>query len=147
MVHEAVLNIERDKMSALMCMAVAIFFEARNQEVDGMLAVGQVIENRVYDKRWPDNVCDVVHENRTGKKHQCQFSFYCDGLHDDPTKFTGYKDIQAWTTAQLVAAEILNNDAEFFETSTHYHTTGVNPKWNASMKVDGREGVHIFYTE
>ena len=46
--------------NALMCMALNIYHEARNESTMGQLAVGQVVMNRVYDDRFPDNVCDVV---------------------------------------------------------------------------------------
>ena len=56
----------------------------------GQIAVGQVILTRVYDPRYPDNVCDVVPEAVTYKGtnkpvlHKCQFSWWCDGQKDEP---------------------------------------------------------------
>ena len=45
-----------------MCLALNIFFEARNQSLEGQLAVADVVFNRVRDPRYPDNVCDVVYQ-------------------------------------------------------------------------------------
>ena len=47
-------------MSAIACLATAIYFEARGEPMVGQVAVAQVIVNRVYDERFPDTVCDVV---------------------------------------------------------------------------------------
>jgi spore germination cell wall hydrolase CwlJ-like protein len=43
------------------CLVEAIYFEARGEGVVGMIAVGQVILNRVNDERFPRDVCSVVH--------------------------------------------------------------------------------------
>ena len=44
----------------VMCLALNIYHEARNQEVDGMYAVADVVMNRVEDYRYPSSVCGVV---------------------------------------------------------------------------------------
>ena len=49
-------------IEALVCMATAIYFEARGEPTVGQIAVGQVIMSRVADHRYPDSVCDVVKE-------------------------------------------------------------------------------------
>ena len=46
--------------TALVCMAHAIYFEARSESTVGQIAVAQVIMNRVSDHRFPDSVCNVV---------------------------------------------------------------------------------------
>ena len=46
--------------NALMCMALNIYHEARNESTAGQLAVGQVVMNRVFDDRFPNTVCGVV---------------------------------------------------------------------------------------
>ena len=73
-------------ISTLACLATAIYFEARGEPTLGQIAVGQVIMTRVYDPRYPDNVCDVVKEGyyyswspETPIPNMCQFSFWCDG--------------------------------------------------------------------
>ena len=45
---------------ALMCMALNIYHEARNQSVVGQVAVAEVVMNRVEDSRFPDTICEVV---------------------------------------------------------------------------------------
>ena len=41
----------------LMCMAMNVYHEARNESTMGQLAVAQVVLNRVEDDRFPDDVC------------------------------------------------------------------------------------------
>jgi len=47
-------------MTPMMCLAAAIFFEARDQPIDGQRAVADVVMNRVESNRWPDGICGVV---------------------------------------------------------------------------------------
>jgi hypothetical protein len=42
------------------CAALNIYFEARNQNPEGQVAVSHVVFNRAKDDFWPDNICDVV---------------------------------------------------------------------------------------
>ena len=37
------------------CMAKNIYWESRNQTVNAMYAVAEVVMSRVRDRRWPDN--------------------------------------------------------------------------------------------
>jgi spore germination cell wall hydrolase CwlJ-like protein len=50
---------------ALMCMALNIYHEAKNQSMLGQIAVGQVVMNRVEDRRFPNTVCEVVKQAAT----------------------------------------------------------------------------------
>ena len=50
--------------NALMCMAINIYHEARNESVIGQIAVGQVVMNRVADERFPNTVCEVVTQGK-----------------------------------------------------------------------------------
>lgn len=65
------------------CLAQAIYFEARSEPLEGQLAVGQVVMNRVESNAYPDTTCEVVFQNER-MRHRCQFSFACDGKSDRP---------------------------------------------------------------
>jgi N-acetylmuramoyl-L-alanine amidase len=88
-------------LTSLMCVAVAVYFEARGEPTAGQIAVAHVIQNRIEDPRYPDNACDVVKQgyywNGMPIRNKCQFSFYCDGKSDDP------KNKQAWFNALYIA--------------------------------------------
>lgn len=127
-------------VTAMMCLAIAVFFEARNQEIDGMYAVAQVIENRVESEKFPDDVCEVVFQEK-------QFSFTHDGKSDNPVKYDSHYDRIMWDVSKEVAKDVLREDPFLFETSTHYHATYVKPKWASKLTLDGKVNDHIFYTE
>jgi len=122
-------------MDPLTCLAVAIFFEARGEPVDGQKAVTEVILNRVEDKRYPDSVCEVVFEPYA-------FSFTHDGKPDSLPEKDPLGEAQ---TALTVAQEALDG-VTLGITSTHYHTVSVDPSWNKHFDLDGTIGDHIFYT-
>lgn len=120
-----------------LCLATAIFFEARNQSVDGQMAVGEVIINRMIDEQWPDTICGVVYQSK-------QFSFTHDGLSDDPTT---YLEPNAWRVAQLIAHNIQHDRHLIGLTSVYYHTVDVHPHWLHDMQLDGQIGDHLFYSK
>ena len=75
------------------CMVEAIYHEARSEGFVAQIAVGNVILQRVKDKRYPNTVCGVVHQAKKWKgkliRNKCQFSYYCDG------KSENYKELDA----------------------------------------------------
>lgn len=121
-------------MTPLMCLAVAVYFEARGEPIDGQKAIAEVVINRVNDDRYPNTICDVVFQDK-------QFSFTHDGKPDKLPKIP----TKASKRAKLVAKEVLNGDALGI-TSTHYHAKYVTPYWRKYFSFDGVIGNHIFYT-
>ena len=122
-------------MLAAHCLALAIYYEARNQPIDGQLAVAQVVMNRVESNRYPDDVCGVVWQDK-------QFSFTHDGLPERPKH-------HSWGDIKDMAEMVLSGAShEFSELSaTHYHADYVQPYWANSMDRFGKIGDHIFYIE
>ena len=49
---------------AILCLALNVYHEAKNQPFIGQVAVAQVVMNRVYDDRYPDHPCEVVFKAR-----------------------------------------------------------------------------------
>jgi spore germination cell wall hydrolase CwlJ-like protein len=131
----------------LMCLALNVYHESKNQSLIGQIAVAQVTMNRVRDERYPNNVCDVVKQGLTYKwnpsipiRNKCQFSWYCDGKSDKP------KDEHAWDKAMLVAHGVYyGNLDDFVEGATHYHAHYVLPSWASSKTYITRIDDHIFY--
>ena len=73
----------------LECMSKNIYFEAATESTAGKLAVAQVTMNRVRSTHYPNTVCKVItqgihYSNGFPVKDRCQFSWYCDGKHDEP---------------------------------------------------------------
>jgi len=124
--------------SAALCLALAIYYEARSEPFDGQLAVAEVVMNRVEAERFPDDVCSVVTQGGE-RLHRCQFSFYCDGLPERPG------DMIAWQKAQDLADWVLAGRASLGLTATHYHADYVEPDWAGDYVYLGQLGTHKFY--
>jgi len=127
-------------MTALTCLALNVYHEARSESFDGQYAVAHVVINRVQDHRWPDTICDVVKQRRS--KRSCQFSWWCDGKSDEP------KDEYAWAYSMMIAADVLRGEVpDFTGGSTHYHASYVKPAWADKMLYQGDWGSHYFFRE
>jgi len=132
---------------ALVCLALNVYHEARDQPFIGQVAVAQVVMNRVRDDRYPDDVCGVVYQGPTYSwkpdfpvRHRCQFSWYCDGKSDNTI------DTEAWEIAMLIATGVYNgNLGDFVEGATHYHATYVLPEWAETKTKTVQIGDHVFY--
>ncbi len=123
-----------------MCLAEAVYFEARGESLDGQLAVAQVIRNRVKDKRFANSICGVVQERSPGPGKACQFSFVCDARSNVPTPS------RAWNMAQAVAVVALNEQTpDISDGALFFHTVHVSPKWRSRMQYTRTVGTHLFY--
>ena len=133
------LDLAEQETSEIDCLAQAVYYEARSEDVRGQVAVAEVVMNRVRDPRFPNTICDVVyqgHYRATG----CQFTFTCDGsLRHRPRG-------AAWDRARDVALHVqLGLNTPVTRDATHYHTDYVNPYWSAGMVETIVVGTHIFY--
>lgn len=137
----------------VLCLATNIYHEARNQSRAGKESVAQVVVNRVADPKFPNTVCDVVYQARvsrwhlenTGKivplRHQCQFSWYCDGKSD-------YVDMSSevwWETFDVAWQVLLGRHNNLVGNSTFYHADYVSPLWSRAFQRVAQVDTHIFY--
>lgn len=126
------------------CLALNVYWEARNQDVKGKVAVALVTMARVKSKYYPNNVCDVVwqkaKDKRTGKIVP-QFSWTLDGKSDTP------KNPDAWLRARLVTNFIASNPAldDFTDGALLYHADYVDPYWKDHYELIAQIGTHYFY--
>ena len=120
-------------LEAIMCLTMAIYFEARSEPVEGQMAVAQVVMNRVANTRYPSEVCEVV-------KQKYQFAFYWDGKPETVHN----KD--AWGTAFIYASAVYSGLVpDTTEGATHYHADYVNPMWANTADLTAQIQTHIFY--
>jgi N-acetylmuramoyl-L-alanine amidase len=56
-------------MAATLCLSSVIHHEAKGEQLEGQIAVANVVMNRVKSGKFPDTVCGVV-------KQRGQFSWY-----------------------------------------------------------------------
>ena len=135
----------------LICLAMNIYHESRNQSIAGQMAVGLVTINRVKDKRYPNTICEVVMEGPTRVswvdktkeypiKHRCQFSWYCDGLSDTVRDFDTFMKITK--LADIVMTQLV---IDITDGATHYHADYVKPAWAVTKTRTTKIDDHIFY--
>ena len=131
-------NGHESRFTELECLAKNIYFEGRDQPWVGQVAIAQVTLNRVNSTLFPNNICDVVKQE---KRNICQFSWYCDGKSDQPKDLKGYKK------ATDVAIQVHSRTIpDVTEGSLWYHATYIRkPFWAYSFQETVRINEHIFY--
>jgi spore germination cell wall hydrolase CwlJ-like protein len=128
-----------DRMSAVTCLTMAVYYEAASQSDQGEAAVAQVVLNRLRNPLFPKTVCGVVFQGST-LPTGCQFTFTCDGsLGRRPSK-------AGWERARRIAERALDGYVEkSVGDATHYHTVWVVPYWQSTVIKVAQVGAHIFY--
>jgi hypothetical protein len=128
-----------------LCLAQAIYHEARGESRDGQLAVANVVINRAMSKKFPSTICGVVFQNADKGRYKCQFTFACDGRSDMGSERA------AWSRS-LQMAEQAFHDFQKGErpgvvpaSTLYYHTTAVAPNWSRTFNRVAAIGSHVFY--
>lgn len=117
-----------------LCLATAVYFEARGESLQGQLAVANVVLNRARSDRYPPSWCDVV-------KQPWQFSFVRNGRFP-PIDYGSH----SWATAQAIARiASMNLAAEVEPDVLWYHADYVAPSWGKRLQRVSKIGAHIFY--
>ncbi len=126
----------RMAQSAQQCLALAMYWEAKSEGPDGMLAVASVVLNRVAHPEFPDTVCGVVKQG--GESPPCQFSWWCDGKSDLPV------EARPWATATRIAERVLRDPpSDLTRGALFFHNISVETPWVRERTV--QIGQHIFY--
>ena len=122
----------------LECLAKNIYFEGRDQPWVGQVAIAQVTLNRVDSALFPNDICDVVKQER---RKICQFSWYCDGRSDQP------KDLEGYKKATSIAIQAYSGTIpDVTEGALWYHAKYIKkPFWAYSFQETVRINEHIFY--
>ena len=135
-------EVDSPHMEDVFCVALNAYQEARGEDFNELLAVSQVVMNRVDAHDYPDTACDVITQGPTRpswndpdvqipRRHRCQFSWWCDGRSDK------VHDAAAWNDC-IVAAYLVYIGAVSNQVgdATHYFAhEKVVPTWAASMQV------------
>ncbi|WP_374625936.1 cell wall hydrolase [Devosia sp.] len=129
-----------------LCLAQAIYHEARGEPREGQLAVANVIINRAMSKKYPSTICGVVFQNADKGRYKCQFTFACDGRSDMGRERT------AWNRSLQMADEAFyefqrgDRPGVIPDSALFYHTTAVAPRWSNSFRRVAAIGSHVFYS-
>ena len=121
------------------CLAEALYFEARGEEIKGQFAVAEVILNRVDSVAFPSSPCGVVHQG-TGRRFACQFTYDCDGRAEIIRDKKAY--LQVGKVAQLM---LEGAPRRLTKGALYYHTKSVNPRWAKIFFKTATIGRHYFY--
>lgn len=127
--------------TALMCLSLNLYHEARGEPVMGQYAVALVTMNRA--KQDHESVCGEVFKRKqfswTAAVKKVPGGWYIPrGLHP--------KEPDAWMYATRIAKMTLaGRMRDFTNGSTHYHATYVRPYWASAFKPGVKIGLHQFY--
>lgn len=129
--------------SNINCISEALYFEARNQPLQGQFLIAQSIRIRVMSKYYSNDVCSVV-------RSKDQFSYYWDGK-PEKVDYKNPIERKAFYNAKRIAEVYAEDDFPLdnkFKYVTMYHASNVNPDWDYSKLVYvGQIGDHKFYEE
>lgn len=118
--------------TAMMCLALNIYHEARGEPLDGRVAVAQVTMNRVKSKRYPNTICEVVYQ-------KSQFSWTAGN-----PPITEPKELME----ALIMAIQLDTFDDYAGGATHYYAPAkASPFWKDKLTLIGSIGNHTFMQE
>jgi spore germination cell wall hydrolase CwlJ-like protein len=119
----------------IVCLAMNNYYEAGNQGKAGMIAISNVVMNRIKDSRFPKSPCEVVHQKNRGV---CQFSWVCSRR---PAS-----DKMLYATALSAATKVYNNEvSDNTNGAKYFHNKSIRPNWSGKLKRTVSIGDHIFY--
>jgi spore germination cell wall hydrolase CwlJ-like protein len=130
--------------SDIICLAVAMYHEARGEKYVGMRAVGHAILNRDRNRGF-GNLCRTVYQPAHPKGHysQCSFSFACDNKSDY------IKNKKSWNSAYEIAYGLVNGYYPFSSVgeADHYLVCNIRHRiwWTKHMAFITKVGRHCFY--
>ena len=132
--------------TALTCMAISLYHEARGEPVIGKYAIAMVKLNRAQQDH--DRICDVTFQRKqfswTTAVKKTEEGWYIPA-HMRP-KLDNPIEAEAWARVNIIANVALSGRMwDFTRGADHYHATHVNPRWASSMTPVRRIGRHIFY--
>ena len=120
------------------CLAHTLYWEAKNEGREGMIAVGWVVLNRQNHEEFPSTLCGVVHQG--GETPPCQFSWWCDGKSDRP------REQDNWALAREVADLLLSESPpDPTDGALFFHSAGIDVPWRMKRTRTAKIGNHIYY--
>ena len=115
------------------CLSINAYMEARNQGVKGMQAVTWVVLNRTKHPSYPSTPCAVIYA-------PFQFEWTRNG------KPAQIKEKDAYMQAERVVEGVLSGKLkDNTNSSTHFHSARIKPKWASRLSYTTTIGSHCFY--
>lgn len=120
--------------------ARTVWGEARGEGAEGMVAVANVIQNRVKAGAW----YGATYEEVCKKPKQ----FSCWNTNDpNYNKILNVTEADGdFEIAMMIARAVVDGDLkDITNGATHYHARSIYPSWASSLKQTAQIGNHIFY--
>jgi len=115
----------------IQCLTEALYYEARGEPTEGIIAVKKVILNRVADSRWPSTICSVVHQPN-------QFS-YTKGA------YLSIIDNEVYSRMNHIARLEHPDNSDFYKATHYVNPNLANPIWLKELVFIKTIGNHSFY--
>ena len=117
----------------LYCMTMNIYHESRGEPVQGQLAVGNVVINRVDSPDFPNTYCGVILQDK-------QFSWYWDGKSDRIRNMEDFKLAAELSFMLLIGYIEDNTEGALY----YYNPSVVNPYWATAYNYKVTHANHVF---
>jgi spore germination cell wall hydrolase CwlJ-like protein len=128
-----------------LCLAQALYHEARGESEAGQWAVANIIINRALSKRFPSTLCGVIFQNADKGRYHCQFTFACDGRSDMGSERKAWSRAVKMAQAAYQEFRVGKRPGVVPNSALYYHTTAVAPKWSHTFRRVAAIGAHVFY--
>lgn len=139
--HARLVAAER-RQADLTCLAQNIYFEARGEPLEGQYAVAEVTMNRVASPRYPDSVCDVVHQRHWSARSRRYIGAFSWTELESLPRPKG----PAWQRARSIAEAVYDDrHTPKVAGALFYHADYVQPAWANELQPVAEIGSHIFY--
>lgn len=120
----------------VVCLAQNMYHEARGEGERGMIAVSNVVMNRVRSGKFPSTPCGVIYQ-RT--RRTCQFSWVCQ-------RNKSIRESTLYRRALALADSVYHNRVfDISHGALFYHANYVRPSWSHSFRRTASIGTHLFY--
>ena len=125
-------QVQKLSKAQIECLVRNAYFESRGQGVKGMQAVTWVVLNRTKHPSYPSTPCAVIAQPK-------QFSWY-------GNKPIQIKEKDAYMQAERVVEGVLSGKLkDNTNSSTHFHSARIKPKWASRLSYTTTIGSHCFY--
>ena len=125
-------QVQKLSKAQIECLVRNAYFESRGQGVKGMQAVTWVVLNRTKHPSYPSTSCAVI-------KQPQQFSWW-------NGKTPQIKEKDAYMQAERVVEGVLSGKLkDNTNSSTHFHSARIKPKWSSRLSYTTTIGSHCFY--
>lgn len=116
---------------SIVCLAQNLYFEARGEPHEGIVAVAATVFNRMTSANYPQSVCGVVYQ-----PYQYSWTLnYRNWSRRPPASFV-----------QLARQLLRERDIITEEYPvTHFHRVDISPKWSQTLTYVATVGQHRFY--